>query len=232
MDLHDAKALVCGATGALGGQISTALHERGARVAVAGRNSARLQEVASDLDGAPSYVFDAVDEQSCRRAVDGAAAALGGLDLLVVTVGAAGFGPAMQTDAATAEELFAVNTLGPMELVRAADAHLEQGGTVLVISAILADMPTAQMAEYSAAKSALATWLRVLRQEQRRRLNVIDVRPPHLDTGLDTRAIAGTPPKLPEPRAATDIVDAVLQAIEEDAKEIVFDVKAGELQVS
>ena len=141
---------------------------------------------------------------SCRAAVDAAADELGGLDALVVAVGVAGFGPAMDADPAVVEELFAVNALGPMNLVRAASRHLSEGGTVVVLSAILADAPTAGMADYSAAKSALAAWLGVVRREQRRAFSVIDVRPPHLDTELDSRALAGAPPPLPEPYPAAE----------------------------
>lgn len=127
------------------------------------------------------------------------------------------------------EELFAVNVLGPMALVRAASAAMGDQGAVAVVSAILADLPTAGMAEYSAAKSALATWLGVLRREERRRLTVLDVRPPHLDTGLDGRALAGEPPKLPAPFPSADVVEALVQGLAEGSREVVLDAKAGAL---
>lgn len=232
MELRGAKTLVCGATGDLGRQIAASLHAEGANVAVAGRNESTLAEVATDLGDAPSVVLDVVDQASSRKAVDDAVEALGGLDLLVVAVGSAGFGAAIDTEPAVAEELFAVNTLGPMEVIRAACRHLQGGGTVAAISAILADVPTAQMAEYSASKSAFSAWLRVLRQEQRRKPNVLDIRPPHLDTDLVTRALAGEPPRLPEPRPASELVETVVRAIREDAKEVTYDFKAKELRVS
>eukprot|EP01032_Pedospumella_encystans_P030194 gene30194-34081_t len=161
-------------------------------------------------------------------AVDAAAADLGGLDGVVVATGVPAFGPAMDTDPAVAEELFAVNTLGPMALVRAASRHLD-GGVVVVLSAILADLPTNQMAEYSASKSALSAWLGVVRRENRRRFHVVDVRPPHLDTGLSDRGLAGTPPRLPEPLAGSVVIDRVLDAIRADASEVVWDAKAKEV---
>ena len=100
-----------------------------------------------------------------------------------------------------------------------------------VFSAILADLPTAGMADYSAAKSALSTWLQVLRREERKRLTVLDVRPPHLDTGLETRALAGEPPRLPAPMPAADVVPLVVQALEQGASEIVFDRAEGGLVI-
>lgn len=220
MEIEGARVLVAGASGALGGQLADRLHERGARVVAAGRDEGRTAAVAERL-GTEPLVFDAVDTDACRATVEAAVAQLGGLDALVVCVGVAGFGRAVEADDAVVEELFAVDVLGPMALVRAASAAMEKG-TVVVLSAILADLPTAGMAEYSAAKSALATWLEVLRREERRRLTVVDVRPPHLDTGLDGRALAGDPPRLPAPFPSADVVDAVLEAVEQDKREVVF----------
>ena len=140
-----------------------------------------------------------------------------------MTVGVAGFGRALETDPAVSEELFAVDVLGPMALVRAASRHLADGGTVAVFSAILADLPTAGMADYSAAKSALSTWLQVLRREERKRFTVLDVRPPHLDTGLETRGLAGEPPRLPAPTVGGRRRAAGRAALEQDASEIVHD---------
>lgn len=221
MQLDGAKVLVAGGSGALGGALAAALTARGARVVVAGRDAGRLAEVASRC-GTEPVVFDAVDSTSCAAAVDSAAAQLGGLDALVVTVGVAAFGPALQADPAVVDELFAVDVLGPMALVRAAARHLPDGGTVAVFSAILADLPTAQMAEYSAAKAALSAWLGVLRRETRRRLTVLDVRPPHLDTALETRALAGEPPRLPTPVPAGPVVEAVVQALQDGDTELVW----------
>lgn len=230
MELDGARILVAGASGALGGQLAEALLDRGARVVPGGRDATRLREVAERC-GTDAVTFDVVDTASCDRAVEAAVDALGGLDAVVVTVGTAGFGRALETDAAVSEELFAVNTLGPMALVRAAARHLGDGGTVAVFSAILADLPTAGMADYSAAKSALSTWLQVLRREERRRLTVLDVRPPHLDTGLETRALAGEPPRLPAASPSADVVDLVVTALAEGAGEIVFDRDEGGLVI-
>ena len=219
--------LVAGASGAIGRQLVTALADAGARVVAAGRDASALEALET---GAGVQTFDAIDADSCAAAVAGAADELGGLDLLVVAVGVAGFGPGVETDAAVSEELFAVNTLGPMSLVRAAapylaDSEADGGGAAVVLSAILADLPTVGMADYSAAKSALATWLGVVRKENRRAFRVVDVRPPHLDTGLDQRALAGDPPKLPDAVPSADVVTAVLDAVRGKASEIVWDLK-------
>lgn len=232
MEIDGARALVCGASGALGGALVHALIAQGAQVVAAGRDADRLAEVAGATGRAP-LTFDAVDPTSCRDVVDAAAQTLGGLDLLVVATGVAGFGPATSTDDVVVEELFAVNVLGPIALVSAAAAHLadgRDGATAVVLSAILADLPTNEMAAYSATKSALSAWLEVVRREERRRFHVIDVRPPHLDTGLETRALAGTAPRsLPDAQPAATVVDAVVEAVTAGSRLISWDPKAGAL---
>lgn len=225
MDTKDARVLVVGASGALGGGLARKLHEQGARVVAAGRDPERTRAVAGDVSTEP-LTLDVIDVEACAATVAAAVEQLGGLDLLLVTVGVAAFGKAAELDEAVAEELYAVDVLGPVALVRAAIPHLrESSGTVAVISAVLADLPTSGMADYSAAKAALATWLQVLRREERRSLKVLDIRPPHLDTGLETRALAGEPPRLPAGRPAGEVVDLVLQAIREDKQELVVDGK-------
>jgi NAD(P)-dependent dehydrogenase (short-subunit alcohol dehydrogenase family) len=230
MDLTDARVLVAGASGALGGSLARRLVAEGARVVAAGRDAERLQAVAQEC-GTEPVTFDVVDAESCEQAVARAHELLGGLDGLVVTVGAPAFGRALDTEAAVSEELFAVNTLGPMALVRAAAARMDDGGFVAVFSAILADQPAAQMADYSAAKSALSAWMQVLRREERRRLTVLDVRPPHLDTGLETRPLAGEAPRLPEPLPAEQVVDAVVEAIRAGKQEVLWDPREKRLTI-
>ncbi len=221
---------VVGATGVLGGALARGLAGAGARLALAGRDPERLAALAHELGGVPTQQVDAVDVESGRVAVTAAADALGGLDVVVVASGVVAFGPAADADDAVVEELFAVNTLGPMSLVRAALPRLSDGGAVVLLSAIVADAPTLQMAEYSASKAALSAWASVLRRELRsRKVTVLDVKPPHVDTGLVDRALAGSPPRLPEGFDQQAVVATVLEGLRRGSREVVLDPRAGEL---
>lgn len=216
--------MVTGATGVLGGLLATRLAHAGARLAVVGRNDDRLHQVSRACAAVTAITFDAGDSDSCVRAVKDAAAALGELDGLVVAHGVAAFGAATDVSDAVAGELFAINALAPMALARAALPHLVQGGVIAVVSAVLADYPTAGMSDYSASKGAVSTWLSALRRETRRaRITVCDLRPPHMATGLADRALAGVAPDLPPAHDAEAIADRIVDVLRNGETELYYD---------
>lgn len=230
VELDGLKLLIAGATGELGAALARELDEAGAELALAGRDPDRLEGLGRDL-GAPTARFEATDPDSRRTAVDSLAAALGGgLDGIVVCVGAPGFGPAGAAGDRDVSRLFEVNALGPIALIEAALAHVEPPGLVVGVSAIVAEYPTPGLAHYSAAKAALSAYLTALRRERRRDgLNVLDVRPPHMDTGFDRRPIFGRAPELPEPLPVAEVAAAVVEAMREDRREVAWDLKARSL---
>lgn len=216
MELNGTRILVAGATGALGGALAGALQADGAQVVTAGRR---------DCD----VTLDLADPASPAAAI----AAAGRLDAIVIATGNVAFGPAEGTDDAIVRALFDVNVVGPIALIRAALAAPEPPSAIVALSAIVADLPTAHMAAYSAAKAALSAYLTALRHERRRaRTVVLDVRPPHLDTGFEHRALAGEPPKLPEPVAAAEIVPRIVAALRDERRALAWDLQGRELVVS
>lgn len=230
MQLDGARVLVVGATGVVGGAVSRELCARGARVVLTGRDPDRLSAVATDIGAAAAYELDVVDVQACGQMVSDAAAALGGLDVVVLAHGIAAFGEAASLDDSVAEELLAVNTLSVMALTRAALGQLGRGGVLCVVTAVLADMPMAGMAAYSASKAATSAFLTALRREVRRSgVHVFDVRPPHMETGLVDRAIAGEPPQLPAGHDLDDVVRHLLAGVEQGKRELVADPRGGTL---
>lgn len=222
MELEGARTLVVGAGGGVGAPLSRALVEAGARVVGTGRDPGSLDERVPGLEAV--LALDLLDVTAARAAVDEAAGRLGGLDVVVVASGIAGFGAVEDLDDAVAEQLVAVDLLGPMTVCSAALAHLADPGKLVVLSAILADQPMAGMAAYSATKAGLSGFLQALRKEVRRRhVGVLDVRPPHMETGLADRAIAGEPPRMPAGYDVDALVELVLRGMREDSSELVWD---------
>lgn len=213
------RALVSGATGALGGAVARELAARGARLALHGRDATRLGEIAAELGAAAAVTADLTAAGAPERVVAESAEALGGLDVAVCAVGVVAFGPVDEVDDATLDTLLRVNLLAPVRLTRALAGRMERGATIVNISAIVAEMPTAGMAAYSASKAALTAFDRAGGRELRRRgVRIIDVRPPHLDTGLETRPIAGEAPRLPEGQDAAEWARRVVDAIEDPGR--------------
>ncbi|MER6345835.1 SDR family NAD(P)-dependent oxidoreductase [Streptomyces sp. NPDC001595] len=215
MKIQDARVLVPGATGVIGGVLAERLHWQGARVAVAGRDRGSLEWIAAVCGDVPARRFDAYDLDGCADTVRWAAGALGGLDAVVVCVGAAGFGPAESVEDAVAEHLITVNALAPIAFLRAALTVVPPSGTLAAVTGVVVDTVPAGMADYGAAKAALAAWLSAVRRERRRTgPAVLDIRLPHVESGFAERAVVGRPPPLPRGRTVREAVDIIVQALE------------------
>ena len=222
------KVIVLGATGVIGRALTKALSERGAELALLGRSEESLASFADELGVDVHAVVDLLDTAGVAAAIETAAGDLGGLDGLVVATGVAAFGPAVDEDDAIVDEVFAVNALGPMAAVRAAAKLMDDGGSIAVLSAVLVDVPTAGMAAYSASKAALSSWLGVTRRELRRsKIDVLDARPPHMETGLSERALAGEPPKMAAGHDVDEVVASIIDGLYSGKKELLADLKEG-----
>ena len=119
----------------------------------------------------------------------------------------------------------AVDLIAAIRLTRAAARRMSTGGTIVNISAIVAEMPTAGMAAYSAAKAGLTAFDRAAARELRRQgIRLLDVRPPHTETGLADRPITGVAPKLPIGRNPSEAVQRIVAAIGDDTlRDVSFD---------
>lgn len=146
----------------------------------------------------------------------------GGLDGLVNAAGVVAFGPLLDTDDAVIEELFLTNALGPLFLLRrVVPALAQRRGFVAQVSAVVAEQPLPGMAAYAASKAALTAADKALTRELRRSgVDVIDIRPPHTETGLASRPIAGAAPSLPQGLDPDTVASTILDAIEAGRSEL------------
>ena len=232
MELKDKSFLVVGASGELGSRFAHALAADGVRLALTARDASSLDDLAAEL-GAVAIPLEITDESSRAAALATAEESLGGIDGLLVASGAVAFGLAGELDPAVEARLLAVNAVGPISLIAAAQSRISDGGAVVVLSAVVADFPTAGIAAYSASKAALSAYVAALRREQRRRLAVVlDVRPGHMETGFADRALAGDPPRMPEPEDPDELVAAAVAAITDDKRELAYDPMKRTLRVS
>ena len=157
---------------------------------------------------------DIADVDACTEAVWETVTRVGRIDGVVNAAGVVAFGNLADLDDTTIDELVTTNLIGPVRMIRTVIPELEDGGFIANISAVVGEQPTAGMAFYSATKAALSAIDTALARELRpRRIDVIDARPPHPETGLANRAIAGEPPRLPTGKAPETVAARILEAI-------------------
>ncbi len=203
-DLQGRVVAVVGSTGGLGRAIVDVLERRGATVVGVGHST------PADM------TLDLRDSTAGVALVEHSRAVHGRLDGVIVAAGIVAFGNLVDTDDVVMEELFLTNALGPMWLAkRVAPALEETQGFFVSISGVVAETPMPGMAAYSASKAAVAAAMESIRREFRRsRVQVIDARPPHTETGLATRPLAGVAPKMPMGLTPEVVAERIVVAIE------------------
>lgn len=210
--LQNANAVVAGASGAFGSRIAQHLAAAGARLTLVGRRSDALASAASSApeDRVLRLTADLRDPSAADDVVSTALKLGESIDIVVNAMGVVAFGNVADLDSDIVEELFLTNTFGAMFLARAAMPVMSPGGTIASISGVIAEQNMPGMAAYGASKAALQSFNEGFAREARRmKIRVLDIRPPHTETGLVDRAIAGTAPKFPaglDPDIATDII--------------------------
>lgn len=155
--LSGQTALVTGATAGIGRAVAVHLAELGADVVVHGRDVARGGEVVAEIaehGGTARFVdADLTDATDTLRL----AAEAGPVDILVNSAGVYEFTSTADTDVASFDRQFAINTRAPFLLVGAlAPGMAERGhGSVITVSSTAATSPAPVGAAYGASKAAV-----------------------------------------------------------------------------
>jgi len=213
------RAVVLGATKGMGRALARLMAERGDALYLLGRDRDDLARSAADLQirGAAGTVgfthCDLLDRASFAPALDAAAAALSGLDAVVVT--AALFAPqeTLEQDGDLRDRMLAANfanTIAFCELAR--ERLLAAGGAarLCVFSSVAGDRARKPVLLYGATKAGLSYYLTGLDHKfAAQGLKTILVKPGFVKTGM----VAGLqpPPFAGEPEP---VARAVLRAID------------------
>ena len=163
MRLAGERALITGSTAGIGRAIARRFAAEGAAVCVTGRDHERGQEVVATIerDGGRAWFVAAElgDESACDALVAGAAAAMGGLTVLVNNAAGGAGGDSAVGDITTEawQSILTVNLTAPMWLTRAALVHLVAAGrgAIVNISTRQAERASRGFAAYIASKGGL-----------------------------------------------------------------------------
>lgn len=159
--LKGRRVLVTGAAKRIGRELALSLARAGAHVAITYRGSAdEAAATAAEISalGVQTLALqaDVADEGSVRRAVEAAAEALGGLDLLVNNAGAFETAALEAISVEQWDAMFAANTRGPFLMSKAAYPHLKAaGGRIIHIGSLGGIHPWATHGHYCTSKAAL-----------------------------------------------------------------------------
>ena len=204
-DFAQKVALVAGGTGGLGQVITSELRVRGCAVVTCSRTPNNdPTHIVADLrspEEAQSMINTVLDQH-------------GSLDIVVNAIGVVAFGEIVSTSIDTVEELFLTNTFSHIFLMQAALPQMKKGSVLVGISGVIAEQNLPGMAAYGASKAAARSFNEALSREARRLgVRVIDARPPHTETGLTTRSIAGIAPKFPQGLNPVSVAQRIVFAI-------------------
>ena len=160
IDLAGKRAIVAGGSRGIGRAIALGLAEAGAGVSICARGAERLattrEEIARHGGTTHAAVCDLADEAAVPRYIEEAAAALGGIDILVNN--ASGFG-ATDDENGWAVSI-SVDLMATVRAIRTALPHLEKSGSgaILNISSISGLRATPRTPPYAAIKAAVVNY--------------------------------------------------------------------------
>ena len=170
-DLTGKTALVTGATGGIGGAIARALHAQGAKVAVSGTRREILDQLASELGGAPVLPCDLASKEAVEALVPDAEKALGQLDILVANAGITRDNLFVALKDDDWLQVLDVNLTSTFRLARAAVKGMmrRRFGRVIGITSVVGVTGNPGQANYTAAKAGMIGMFKSIGKEYARR---------------------------------------------------------------
>ena len=217
------KVLVTGGSSGIGAATARAFAARGFRVAVTGRDTAALQQVAGDTGGV-SIAGDLREPGRSRLIVDAAAQALDGLDVVVSNAGAGWSGQFATMTGEEIDDLLDVNLRASAHVAHAALPYLRPGaGHLVFVGSIAGLVGVPGEAWYSPTKAGLAMLADVVRAELKAQgIAVTLVTPGVVDTAYFERRSSPYVRDHPRPISAQVVAAAIVDAVERSREAIIL----------
>jgi 3-oxoacyl-[acyl-carrier protein] reductase len=187
-DLSGRTALVTGASGGIGASIATALHSRGAVVALSGTRREALDKLATELGERVHVVTaDLSDRASVETLVPAAETAMGSLDILVNNAGLTRDGLFMRMKDEDWDKVLAVNLTAGFILSRAALRGMmkRRHGRIIGITSIVGVTGNPGQGNYAASKAGMIGMSKSLAAEvASRNITVNCIAPGFIETAM------------------------------------------------
>jgi len=216
--LKGSSVLLLGATGGIGLALAIELLGRGAELCCVAKDSQKLDALEVE---AYKFVADLRTPKACEDSIKFALDSMSKIDVIINATGVVAFGEVVDLSIDAMEELFLVNVFIPIMFGKLALDHLEDNGTIVNISGIIAEKNMPGMAAYGASKAALKSFDEAFAREARRKgVRVLDARPPHTESGLVDHPIEGTAPKMPTGMSTNKVATIICDAMENGSKDL------------
>jgi short-subunit dehydrogenase len=178
------KAIVIGSSTGIGRALSTILAENGYEVGLAGRDTARMEELRRQLP-TRSYVkrLDLTRAEEARQALRGLIDEMGGVDLIVINSGVGSSEPSWEEEF----EILAVNVVGFAVMARTAMEYFSGRGSGHIVGISSVSALRGITTAYSSSKAFDSTYLEALQFQADRLgadIRVTDVKPGFVTTPM------------------------------------------------
>jgi uncharacterized oxidoreductase len=199
MRTTDNTIFITGGASGIGRGLAEAFHRLGNKVIIAGRRKALISEVTSANPGMSGVTLDITSPSDIKRVAAELIRDFPDLNVLINNAGIMPFDDAAGTiDDDQAQRVIATNFLGPIRMTSALIDHLKtkRRATVIHNTSVLAYVPLATTAVYSATKAALHSYALSQRFMLRDTgVTVQEIAPPWVDTDLIKKS--GDPRSMP-----------------------------------
>jgi NAD(P)-dependent dehydrogenase (short-subunit alcohol dehydrogenase family) len=166
MRFTDKTALVTGGNSGIGFSTARLLLAEGARVAITGRDRAKLDAAAAELGaGVLAIQADLDDPAAVDSMIKQVGEAFGKLDIVFANAGVSGPTPLGGTTAAAFEAILRTNLTGVFLTVQAALPLMSAGGSIVLNGSVMRQLGSAGSAAYSASKAGVTGMAKVFATE-------------------------------------------------------------------
>ncbi|OON59376.1 short-chain dehydrogenase [Massilia sp. KIM] len=221
MQLTDNTILITGGTSGIGRGLAEAFHKLGNTVIIAGRRKALLDEVVKANPGMHAVELDIADPASIKRVAGQLTRDFPALNVLVNNAGIMPFDDAAgEIDEEVMLSTVTTNLLGPIRMSAALVGHLKRQprATIINNTSVLAYVPLASTAVYSATKAALHSYTLSQRFMLRdTSVKLQEIAPPWVNTDL---VYKGDDPRAMPLEA---FIEQTMAALASDKEEVVVE---------
>lgn len=171
LELQNRVALICGGSSGLGLAVAEGLLAEGARIALNGRNSAKLERAVAALrergGDVRAFPADVATAEACTKLVEAVHRTMGGPDILLCNSGGPPAGSFESHSTSAWQLALDVSLLSAVHLSRAAVPHMRASawGRILCLTSVAAKQPSTSLILSTTARAGVLGFAKALADE-------------------------------------------------------------------